>query len=123
MKLINIKIEPGRAFDELAILFIKKDNCNDSQKKLELQKQIEELEIAISVGIGQDKAIQIFKSNEYKELKLINNILFEAFNKMNEGKEMSSIAVNKLNFDRYICKKNLQEKHFQVPLSELKIGY
>ena len=120
--MITIQIQENRAFDELAILEVKKYFCDDPVKKQTIQDQIEELSEQINIGIGYDKAKEIYTSEEYTKLYTINFELFVFFDKIKKEKR-DALEADSMNYQRHLIKNKLQEKFFGGINSEIKLGY
>ena len=76
----------------------------------------------ISKEIGQENFQKIILSQEYDNL-LQANLL--TFNLVDEVKNDNGLAkqVDEANYQRYLCKTDLQKKFFNNEVSEVKIGY
>lgn len=116
---ISLKVDFSYAFDYLSILELKSELCpNDTAK----YNTYFECFLDIKKQLGGEKFSEIFTSPEYQALFLANK---ETFRLVDLAKTDSCAAseVDRMNYTRFLCKKALQEKFFNTPLSESKIGY
>lgn len=114
--MIKITVDEAYAFDYYSILEIKKENKSDVSKLVKI------IEKDLIDSIGYEKFTLIKNSYEYKNLYLSNKETFEAVDKAkNDGVKAS--YVDKCNYQRMICKKELQKKFFSEDLTEQKVGY
>lgn len=116
--MIEIPVDESYAYDFLSILDVKR-----------LKRQTPETEeyfgsclnhIASQVGTIKNEKIML--SKEYLDLFDINLKTFDAVDKAKTDKVKASY-VDQLNYERYLCKKALQEKFFENSQKEIKIGY
>ena len=120
--MITINVQENEAWDRLSILEIKKFFSNTVEQRIELKKQIIELQEQINIAITYNKAVQIYSSEIYTELYNVNFKLFEYFNEL-KNKDLSGIIGDKLNYERHLIKNKLQETYFNNKNKEIKIGY
>jgi hypothetical protein len=114
--MVKINVDEAYAFDYYCILdlklksgFIPKETIN--RIKADLIEQM-----------GEELVEEIINSNEYKELFEANELTFKAVDKAKTDDVLASY-VDKCNYQRMICKTNLQTKYFNNKLTEVKIGY
>jgi hypothetical protein len=119
--MINISVQESEAFDRLSILEVKKINSSPLQQQT-IQKQIQELQEIISKGIGSIRAMQIYRSPEYKHLLEINSKLFLYVEKAKKN-EVTAKQVDDEVYNRHLAKKNIQKVFFNNEMNEIKIGY
>jgi hypothetical protein len=127
---INILVDVGEAYDRLSILEIKKEKLG-IEKQFDLINQINILQEQISHSIGRDLACDIFESEEYKELKNMNRVIFlsiDDLRKENDKGEYKDpqelgiigVEIDVLNTKRFKAKNNLQKKFFNKETEEIK---
>jgi hypothetical protein len=116
-----IDIEPGQAFDMLAIINIKVNESHGLLKEKNIAN-FESLATQIKREIGELKFNQVFESPEYEELYQSN---LDTFNLVTLAQKDDGLAgrVDQKNFDRYVKKSILQKKYFYKEIKEIKIGY
>lgn len=109
--MILLPVDESYFFDYLSILQIKDSHCLDVYFTY------------LDTQITKDKTNHILSSDEYKNLKNINQELFNLIDEC-KIKFVSSIETDKLNYKRWEAKKALQEKFFSnSPITEQKLGY
>lgn len=116
--MLNISLDEGYVFDILSILEVKCDIFID--EKFEISSNARNfLEHEIIEQIGNEKYSEIIKSEEYKNLKQAN---LETFKMVDLAQKSIGLArdVDTANYERYLCKKRLQEAFFDASLTELK---
>ena len=122
--MILLPVDESYFFDYFSILEIKFDkNHNDLVLSSQLLDSININKVYLNSQISEYKTQEILNSEEYNNLKNINQ---ELFNLIDECKIqfISSVEIDKLNYKRWQSKKLLQEKFFKNnPLTEQKIGY
>jgi hypothetical protein len=116
--MISINVEEAFAFDLLSIYEIKKDKFNTTINNLNYLNFYENLKNIL----GENLLKIILKSTEYKELYVANLKTFELVDKVKQNPCLGG-EVDKSNYCRFICKKNLQIKFFDKIYKEIKIGY
>lgn len=116
--MIKIPVDEAYAFDYLAIAHVK------AQKAASIASYQHYFDIACSIKdqISLEKFSEIIDSPEYDELISINKEVFEAVD-LAKIDAIPASAVDQLNYQRYLCKKKVQEKFFNGELKEQKIGY
>ncbi len=115
--MIKIKLSEALAFDMLSILLIKSKLCLDDGVKNYINFVAD-----IKDEIGLDKLYSVMNSPEFENLRAANQKTFNLVSSAKDDKCLASV-VDAANYERYLCKKALQEKHFNDQLSEQKIGY
>jgi len=120
--MIKISLDEAYVFDLLSILDLKRTKSagkEDNQKHIE---NYDTLYDEISEQITDIKMHQVIKSEEYKNLVVINSKVFDL---VDLGKDQEGLAKTTAmaNYDRFILKNKLQKKFFKNPLKEAKIGY
>lgn len=109
-------VDEAYAFDYLSILEIKQTLYPSDTKttaylecKNYLQNQL-------------NNFLEIYSSDEYKNLSLINKQTFILIDQLRSGEKISAKSIDDANMERYHKKQNLQNKFFyQKPLTEEKI--
>jgi len=122
--MILLPVDESYFFDYFSILEIKFDkNHNDLVLSSQLLDSININKVYLNSQISEYKTQEILNSEEYNNLKNINQ---ELFNLIDECKIqfISSVEIDKLNYKRWEAKKILQERFFKNnPITEQKIGY
>lgn len=114
--MIKITVDEAYAFDYYSILEIKKEYKSD------VESQIKIIEGDLINSVGYEKFILIKDSKEYKNLYMSNKETFDAVDKA-KNDDVKASYVDKCNYQRMICKKELQKKFFSGDLTEQKMGY
>lgn len=116
--MIKISTDEASAFDVLTILLIK------TKKSADMQHTRNYLNFVADVKdeIGLEKLYSVMNSPEFEELRAANHFIFDLVTLAKDDKCLAS-DVDKANYQRYLCKKALQEKHFNNQLTEQKLGY
>lgn len=115
---IKLSMDAGAAFDILSIHLVKSQKSSTEanvKNYLDTANEIRE-------QIGGDLFNLICSSEEFSELKTANEKVFEAVDLAKQDKISASLA-DSLNYQRFLQKKNLQQKYFNSNLTEQKIGY
>jgi len=114
--MINLPVDEAYAFDYLAILYIKSHKNNSDT----IQDTISICENAIKKQIGSDLWNEILKSKEFHNILKTNEKVFEVVEKARYG-EISAKIVDTYNMNRFMAKKQLQNKFFiQQKITEWK---
>lgn len=111
--MIKINVDEGYAFDYQAILEVK------HKRGLIGPEMVSLIANDITQNIGWGKYREIIYSQEYLQLLDVNERVFKAVDRAKKDEVLAS-SVDSLNYERYICKKNLQEKFFNTELKEKK---
>lgn len=114
--MIKLTVDEAYAFDYYSILHLKHKNNYISDDLLMQARE------DLTASLGLDLVDEILSSEEYHNLVGANTLTFAAVDKAKEDLVTASY-VDKCNYERMICKKNLQSKFFNNGLSEVKIGY
>ena len=114
--MIKISVDEAYAFDYMSILEIKKENGND------VEIIINTIKNDLINQLGLDNFNEVINSVEYDRLRNANKSTFDAVDKAKTDDVLASF-VDRCNYERMICKKNLQDRFFDTKLSEMKIGY
>ena len=116
--MIKVLVDEGVAFDMLSILQVK------SKKSQSIQSAHNYFNFAqeIKDQVGISKMSEILDSPEYKNLVTQNEEVFEAVD-LAKIDAIPASLVDKLNYQRYLAKKEIQKKFFGDEISEQKIGY
>ena len=114
---VKINVQPGEAFDRLAILEVKMIHVTQEVKE-NIREQIEELQGAINTSITHKKAKEIYFSKYYNNLFDANFDIFTGINDLRAGKKDHG-KLQQINDLRFQRKKELQEKFFSATLSGL----
>jgi hypothetical protein len=115
--MIKISVDEGHAFDALSIAIVKKNKNNSEINILNFLS----LENEIKNQVGEIYH-SIVNSNYFLNLIKINNDIFDAVDLVKDDKILGSV-VDKLNYQRFLAKKEIQTIYFNNNLSEQKIGY
>lgn len=117
--MIKIEVDEAYAYDMLSILLVKARLAYtdlNAQNYVNLNSQL-------------FKQILIHKtivsSEEYQKLYDVNRSIFEYLDEMKKNPSIEDgVWVDKMNYERYLAKKVLQEKFFpEQKITEQKIGY
>ena len=109
--MILLPVDESYFFDYFSILEIKKSISLDMYR------------VYLSSQITNMKCNEVFSSQEYQNLKNINQDLFNLIDEC-KIKFVSSVETDKLNYKRWEAKKALQENFFSNnPITEQKLGY
>jgi hypothetical protein len=111
--MINIRVDEGIAFDMLSIFQIKMKSHVNGYNWLFND---------ICVAITHEKAWKILDSEEYDRLLKANEKVFGLVDKAKKNKVKAS-DIDSGNYQRYLCKKQLQENFFDTKQIEKKVGY
>lgn len=113
--MINLNVDEAYAFDFLTILYLKKE------KNKEYLKTWKECSAYIKKQMPKIFN-KIIKSKEYQNLLEANSKTFAAVDKAKNDLVKASY-VDQCNYERYLAKRDLQNKFFNTKLAEVKIGY
>ncbi len=113
--MIKIFLDESVVFDMLSILVIKSQIGGCSKNYFKFLADIKD-------EIGLEKLYSVTNSPEFENLRAINKKIFNLVSLAKDDKCLAS-DVDKANYERYLCKKVLQEKHFDNQLTEEKLGY
>lgn len=120
--IIQIPLHAAYAYDMLAILFIKANkDYNETNNR-----NAENLSGCIGRQVGKELHQTIVRSGEFLELYYANLSVFERIDDIKRRAEQLGDAtyIDQKNYQRFLAKKNLQEKYFPEQLmTEIKIGY
>ena len=116
--MIKVSIDESAAFDILTILLIKTKKSADMQHTRNYLNFVAD----IKDEIGLEKLYEVMNSQEFEELRKANGEVFLGVDLAKEDKIRAS-TLDALNYERYLCKKKIQEKFFNGEISEKKIGY
>lgn len=116
--MIKISLDEGYAFDMLAISLVKSRKA----PSVAAYKNYFDLVNEIKDQITLEKFSDVIDSEEFNELVDINGQVFDAVD-LAKTDAVPASAVDHLNYQRYLCKKKVQEKFFNGELKEQKIGY
>jgi hypothetical protein len=117
--MIKISLDESYVFDLLSIYDVKIDCSLDADKRDKLIQSYSKLQIEIIESIGKKLFDSIISSNEYKELKKSNKLVFDLVNRANET-ELSKLTAD-ANYTRYLNKIALQQTYFNTELTEVKL--
>src|SRR6056300_1568979 len=105
--MINLLVDEAYAFHYLSILEVKYSNLKEEKYKKNFELCYKQLENEINWSLFSE----IIESKEYSDLFDINNKVFHAVEKAKQDQILAS-EVDKLNYERYVCKMELQKKWF-----------
>lgn len=114
--MITLKVDEAYAFDYLSILEVKKENLS---KQKEADQSYLDCLGHLESQVGQSKLSLILSSPEYQSLKFSNGRVFDGVEKARYG-NISARDLDILNMDRFLKKKDIQQKFFKEELTELK---
>lgn len=116
--MIKIPLDPGIVFDMLSILLLKSVRYSSIQNTQNYHSFVS----LIKEQIGLEKLYKVLNSDEFKNLRRQNELIFDLVAKAGKNDCLAS-DVDRANYQRFLAKKALQEAHFDEQLSEQKIGY
>jgi hypothetical protein len=116
--MIKISLDEAYVFDLLSIYSVKIDN-SDGDKREQSFKNYNLLCKEIQNQIGVAKFTQIINSNEYNNLKIANQLVFNLVDRANENELAKETAG--ANYERYLKKIELQKKFFNTNVTEIKL--
>ena len=116
--MISLLVDESYAYDYLSILRVKALK-NGSEETI---SNFMHCSNNIKMQVGSKLHSQIIDSKEYKNLLNINKQIFDAVDKAKKDQVKASF-VDSLNYKRFLSKKSLQDKFFDSPQKEHKIGY
>ena len=114
--MIQLTVDEGYAFDYLSILEVKSNM--DTTK----YSQFIQCRDNIAKEISTEKFLQIYNSQEYKDLYAANLQTFKLVD-LAKTDQVTASAVDKANYNRYLQKIKIQTTFFNEPLKEVKLGY
>lgn len=118
--MIQVSVDEAAAYDMLAILDVKWLHVQDEA----LDAVVDKLTAEIELAIGESRHWEICQSPEYWNLFAANRAVFEAIDAMQIHETPGDATkIDRLNHERYLCKRALQERFFPTKLTERKIGY
>ena len=116
--MIKVSLDEASTFDILTILLIKTKKSPDLQHTKNYLNFVAD----IKDEIGLEKLYSVMSSVEFENLRAANLAVFDGVALCKENRILAS-TLDALNYHRFTCKQNLQQKHFDTNLSEQKIGY
>lgn len=116
--MIKIPLDEAYCLDMLAISLVKSRKNPSTQN----YKNYFDLANSIKDEMSMRKFSEVIDSTEFDELVETNNRVFEAVD-LAKTDEIPASVIDHLNYQRYLCKKKIQEKFFNGELKEQKIGY
>jgi len=116
--MISLIVDESYAYDYLSILSIK----DDKKKCFQSAENFKVCYDNIEMQVGTQLHLKILDSNEYSDLRSVN---FETFDAVDKAKtdQVNASFIDSLNYKRFLCKRSLQNKFFDLPQKEDKIGY
>lgn len=116
---MKITLPEGYIFDILSIYKVKTIKSPDNKVNHDnFNLLIDE----ISNQIGKQKTLDIINSKEYDELYQANLETFDLVDAVKKNPCLG-LEVDASNYKRFLAKKALQEKWFNISYLEIKIGY
>lgn len=116
--MIKLSLDEAYCLDYLAILLVKTKKNSSPQNVSNYFATLNE----IKEQIGGQKFFVVMNSVEFKKLHKANEEIFDAVDAAKTDLVPASV-VDKLNYQRYLAKQELQKKHFDTEITEKKIGY
>jgi hypothetical protein len=120
--MIKISLDEGYVFDLLSIHQVKMAKAKEPESLKKVVSAYWTLRDEIVSQIGQNKFNSILLGAEYDALYQANEKTFDLVDKAKESEGLAK-EVDESNYERYLCKVNLQKKFFNNEVSETKIGY
>jgi hypothetical protein len=116
--MIKVSLDESACFDILSILLIKTKKSQDLQHTKNYLNFVAD----IKDEIGLEKLYEVMNSQEFEELREAN---LEVFHGVDLAKDdnIKASTLDALNYQRFVCKRKIQEKFFGEELREQKIGY
>jgi len=123
--MIRISVDEAAAYDMLAILSIKivVNGGNDVMPSRVVEERLTSEAVA---SLGESLHGEIMSSPEYKRLLRANLAVFDRIDLIKtRGEQLGDATyIDQQNYQRYLCKKALQERFFpQSSITEQKLGY
>jgi hypothetical protein len=121
MKII-LSHDPAFAYDLLSIAHVKffknKNNTKAEENFLFLNKEI-------ALQVTENLHNKIINSVEYHNLYSINEEIYNKIDKIKKDGELlgDALYIDNQNYNRWLKKQELQNKWFNIKLSEQKFGY
>lgn len=116
--MIKISLDEGYALDMLAISLVKARKAPSIASCKNYFDLANEIKDQITLGKFSD----VVESDEFDELVEVNSQVFDAVD-LAKTNAIRASEVDQLNYQRYLCKKKIQEKFFNGELKEQKVGY
>ena len=116
--MIKVSLDEAVVFDMLSILLIKTKKSNEMQHVTNYLNFIAD----VKDSIGSNKLSEIISSEEFEDLTKANDSVFSGVD-LAKKDLISASKLDALNYERFLCKKKIQEKFFEHKLKEQKIGY
>jgi len=116
--MIKISVDEAYALDVLAISLVKSRKA----PSIAAYKNYFDFAIEIKSQISLDKFSEIIDSPEFDALVDANDKVFDGVD-LAKKDGIPASALDSLNYQRFLCKKKIQEKFFNGEMSERKIGY
>ena len=121
--MIKILVDECVAFDIFSIFQVKLGYCEGNIKR-QINIEKDRLWNEIVQYLSPKLAVEIYKSDEYKNLYNCNKQIFEILDKAKkEPKTIYMEDVDYTNLNRFKAKQELQKKFFNKESNEVKIGY
>ena len=120
--MIKVSVDEAYAYDMLAILTVKEEAAPSDESAINR----ESLWIDILLEVGGDIHAAVMASPEYQRMIEVNQQLFSTIDalKVPMLARDAGADIDRLNYQRYLAKRALQEKFFpNTPLTERKVGY
>lgn len=124
--MIKIEVDEAYAYDVLSILYVKAEKQYDYDA---IRKDVYAPFFKMNGYIEEqlnNVHFQVMASKQFANLVAVNKSIFEFLEdiKKREPLREDAIKIDGLNYQRYLCKQELQEKFFpKQKLTEQKIGY
>lgn len=116
--MIFISLDEGYVFDMLSILDLKVSKFTGEKYDF-AYKSFEMMKSQIIYQIGYEKYELIYNSKFYRDLLEANQFVFDLVDSVKSEGGLAKL-VDDANYQRYICKSNLQNEFFQTQLREVK---
>lgn len=116
--MLKISLDEAYVFDLLSIHEVKINN-SDGEKLTKSVTAYNALSKEIVDQIGEELFAEIVCSQSYKDLVIANQVVFDLVDRANETTLSKETA--DANYQRYIKKVELQQKHFKNDVTEIKL--
>lgn len=116
--MLKISLDESYVFDLLSIQEVKLA-ASTGQKREQILKSYDMLRREIVDQLGLTVFNSVIDSVEYLKLRTANKLVFDLVDRAGESK-LSKLTAD-ANYDRYLCKKDIQEVFFGSGLTEVKV--
>lgn len=119
--MINWVLDEAYCLDFLSVLDVKLDKAA-AESRADVQKRFDFYLNLFLEQVGDELGTQIMDSSDYSKLKDCNKVIFETLDNCKKYK-VDALTIDKLNYNRFLIKNEIQKKYFGKAVNELKFGY